>query len=108
MVFKRWRRQVEYLRSRRNFGRTTTFRSRSATQVSVCPPSKQTAFLTHSLRRNQKVAAWGWRSVVRLLSHTEEVCGHLPTLGKERHFISLCRRQLYEFSRYADCIEQHS
>ena len=45
----------------------------------------------HSLPRNQKAAAWGWRSVVRLLSPTEDVCGYLPTPGKERHFISLCR-----------------
>src|SRR5579863_5503313 len=91
MAFKRWRARAEYLRSRRNFRRTSKSRSRLAIQVSDCPPTKQTRFLKHSLPRNQKAAAWGWRSVVRSLSRTEDMCGHLPTQGKERHYISLCR-----------------
>ena len=35
----------------------------------------------------------GWRSAVPLLSHTGVDCGPRPTLGAERHFISVCRSQ---------------
>src|ERR1700739_3752742 len=90
MASRRWRTQAEDSRSKRNSRRNTKSKSLSAIQVSDCPPTKQTTFLMHSLPRNRTAAAWGWRSAVRLLSPTEDVCGHLPTLGKERHFISLC------------------
>ena len=68
-------------------------RNRCDHRVWIARRERRADLSTHSLAPNRKAAAWGWRSVVRLLSHTEDACGQLPTLRKERHFISHCRPQ---------------